>query len=485
MKVSKADLKSLTFLAEGGFGKVFRVGGFTLPGDPAPLAYKEFTRDRVRQARSAEAAVDFRAGLSPAERAELDRFSAWPKGLVKDRSGAVCGLLMPLIPQEFFCQMADPDSGQMTSKPRVMSWLIASGKQRAAAKIDLAEVDQTERLILLAQLVYIIGRLHRHGWVFGDLSFGNVVFALDPLRLMLIDCDGAAALKDHSREQFSTPFWDPPECPAGQQKLQDDITDTYKLGLAILRCLTPGQGASSTRAVSRFAGELDREGVDLVASALSSAPGDRPHAKDLYVYLRRAVSPRIAAPEVVFARLATPFRLRGQDVRIEWEIRNATELTISAGNNLRLEVDPAKDREGYTFRPGESGAVSIDVRNRFGSVSVEVGELTLYELPPFHVDLNYLPRPQVPALEAFSPEPLMATLDGRPPVAVGVADVPYVPPLSTVELVESLNPGGQTTAIWPRIDEAVKGASHAVTSLVLNEGDDFVSTLQRVFTSAD
>jgi hypothetical protein len=68
---------------------------------------------------------------------------------------------------------------------------------------------------------------------------------------------------------------------------------------------------------------------------------------------------------------------------------------------------------------------------------------------------------------------------------VGVADVPYVPPLSTVELVESLNPGGQTTAIWPRIDEAVKGASHAVTSLVLNEGDDFVSTLQRVFTSAD
>ena len=34
MKVRKAKLGQLTFLAEGGFGKVYRANGFTLPDDP-------------------------------------------------------------------------------------------------------------------------------------------------------------------------------------------------------------------------------------------------------------------------------------------------------------------------------------------------------------------------------------------------------------------------------------------------------------------
>ena len=66
---------------------------------------------------------------------------------------------MPLIPEQFFCRLPDPDSGQMTSRPREMGWLIASATQRQEARIDLGEVDHTERLLLLAQLVYAIGRL--------------------------------------------------------------------------------------------------------------------------------------------------------------------------------------------------------------------------------------------------------------------------------------------------------------------------------------
>ena len=52
MKVRKTKLTRLTPLAEGGFGKVYRVDGFTLPGDQAPLAYKEFTADHDAQGRS-------------------------------------------------------------------------------------------------------------------------------------------------------------------------------------------------------------------------------------------------------------------------------------------------------------------------------------------------------------------------------------------------------------------------------------------------
>ena len=58
-----------------------------MPGDPTtPLAYKEFTKDVVEQAKAAERSVIFRDLLQPADRADLDRdrielstfrFSGW------------------------------------------------------------------------------------------------------------------------------------------------------------------------------------------------------------------------------------------------------------------------------------------------------------------------------------------------------------------------------------------------------------------------
>jgi hypothetical protein len=220
VKVRKESLGQISLLSEGGFGKVFRVDTFTL-SDDAPLAYKEFTVDHAGQARSAEATVAFRAALSSAERTELDMYSVWPRAVVVDESEVVCGLLMPLIPQAFYCRMTDPHSGHIAARLRGLSWLIASPRQRAAAKIDLGEVSHTDRLILLALLVYIIGWLHERGWVFGDLSFGNVTFALNPPRVLLLDCDGTASLSDFARRQSSTPFWDPPECRIESSRRQE------------------------------------------------------------------------------------------------------------------------------------------------------------------------------------------------------------------------------------------------------------------------
>ena len=45
MRVRKTKLGQLTPLAEGGFGKVYRVGGITCPVTRHALAYKEFTAD--------------------------------------------------------------------------------------------------------------------------------------------------------------------------------------------------------------------------------------------------------------------------------------------------------------------------------------------------------------------------------------------------------------------------------------------------------
>ena len=46
--------------------------GITCPAIPADLAYKEFTQEAAVQAKSAAAAVAYRDGLSPFDKADLD-----------------------------------------------------------------------------------------------------------------------------------------------------------------------------------------------------------------------------------------------------------------------------------------------------------------------------------------------------------------------------------------------------------------------------
>src|SRR5436190_18393580 len=112
MRVRKADLGRLIPLGKGAIGEVFRVSDYRLSGDQTEFVYKEFTRDHARQARSADAVVSFREMLSQVGRDELDRYAVWPRALVEDK-GNVTGLLMALIPDEFFCDREDPDTGDI------------------------------------------------------------------------------------------------------------------------------------------------------------------------------------------------------------------------------------------------------------------------------------------------------------------------------------------------------------------------------------
>jgi hypothetical protein len=441
MRISKADLGSLKELAEGGFGKVYRVADYHLPGDPKDqaYAYKEFTREKAQQGHASRAAVAFRDQLSAAERAELDLYAAWPRAVVEDH-GAVAGLLMPLIPPDFFCELIDGMTGNRDSAPREMQWLIASQAQRDAAEIDLSPVDKTQRLTLLAQLVYAVGRLHKRGWVFGDLSFKNAVFAVDPPRMMLIDCDGAASVGDPLRKQAHTPQWKPPECEStpghAYFDMQDTVTDVYKLGLAVLRCLSPGKGAGSAKDPARLAQELDAAGLDLITRATGADRAARPAAKELYAYLYSLQRARVHLPEVIFARLATPLRVRGMDARIEWQIANVSEVTIRVGASAPMIVPVAASAgpQLHVFTPRESGPVTIEAENRHGAVRVDLGELIIYEIPPFDPKslIGTLPRLAVPRLEAFTLDALAPALATVP--RVRVPELPRLPAMPTADL---------------------------------------------------
>lgn len=280
MRVKRADLGSLVVLAEGAYGKVYRAPQYHLPGDPAAIAYKAYTTAVAEQARAAENAVSFRNRLDPADRADLDRYTLWPRAVVEEQ-GAVVGLLMPLIPGEFFFEATDHATGGKSMKLRELQWLIAT--PAILANYGIADVDNTERLVLLGHLVYAVGLLHEHGWVYGDLSFRNAAFALGPPRMILLGCDDAADLRDPRRKQAHSLGWDPPE--SAQVSFQDKATDVYKLGLAILRCLNPGKGTATLRDPSRLAGRLDAAGVALISRAVGPDPARRPTAEELYAYL--------------------------------------------------------------------------------------------------------------------------------------------------------------------------------------------------------
>jgi serine/threonine protein kinase len=458
MRVSEKSLGHLKLISEGGFGKVYRVTDYQLPGDPTALAYKEFTIDVANQARSAERAVGFRAAMDLGAQARLDQVAVWPRALVEDEVGAVIGLLMPLIPDDFFFKGNDVMTGKEKNLARGIEWLFTDTAYLAKAQVDISYPDPTERLILLGKLVYAVGRLHKLGWVFGDISGKNAVWALRPPRVLLLDCDGAAPLTDLSRVQGTTPTWEPPEFGTTQHALQNGATDVYKLGLAILRALTQTMQAKDPgRMVVGKA--VDVTGAMLITRAVNPNPSVRPTAKELYEYLQRVVASVVRPPQVAFARLRKPFLIRGQDARVDWQIANATEVTVSAGGHHH-QVDPKQHFDGYSFRMDHSGTVTLTLSNYLGSIVVDLGEVSLYELPSFSANIPPLPAPQIPDLPALSLDSMAPVLNKVP--VIQLPNLPSMPSPQTYDLVDTLMRGTTITMAPPGIATAVLDASQVV-----------------------
>lgn len=438
MPVRKADLGGLTKISEGGYGVVYRVPQYRMPGDPTTaLAYKEFTRDIAEQGQTAERAVLFRDLLRSADRTDLDWHGVWPRTLVEDQ-GLVTGFLMPLIPGDFFFELTDAPTGQTKAELRDLKWLNATHKQLTANGLP-ADVDFVERLALLAQLVYCVARLHKHGWIFGDISFSNAAYAVGPPRMILLDCDGATSVAQAAlRPAVSTLSWEPPEC--AQLNFASKATDVYKLGLAILRCLNPEGAGATIKDPKRLAGQLDAAGVALMSRVLSPDPGLRPPAKELYRYLQATLSARITLPEVPMARLLTPVRPRGTSARVEFVVRNVHEVTITVagGAPMTIPVSGLGQPEFHGFPAQVSGRVILEAKNRFDRVRVDLGELEIFEVP--QIDLasitGNLPRFSVPNMESFNADVLTPALMATPKIAV--PQVPRLPSMATADLPDKL-----------------------------------------------
>ena len=472
--IRKHDLGGLDFIAKGGVGNVYRVRGPGPPGQPA-LAYKELLPDldpatRAQALDAMAKSVAFRAALSPDDRHDLDDYTTWPIDLVED-GGAPCGLVMPLIPAEFFLHTR-PQTGPAKDVVFDLSWLCAKESQAQVQGIDRSGVqDVLVRIALLAQLVYAVGRLHKHGAVYGDLSLKNVALAVGPPRIKLLDCDAAAALNDPSRSQLHSPFFKPPEIIAGTQKLQDDRTDVYKLGLCIIRGLQQGQGISQAKDPTPLAPVLGPQAVGTVARAVGDR-ARRPTAKELFECLEDSLLAKAAPPVLRSARLSRTAMLRGQDVEVEWTATGGKEVRILGANGLEIALpDSGTAPMRHVVTPRASGEIVVEVGNEHGIAQVVAGTATLYDLPPLRLDLGAFPRPRVPQVPAVMVPSVLSALPAVPAVTTASHPVPRLAAPSLEPVAQAVSALRSTLSPIERIDGAVVDAARAVrTSLTVDGG---------------
>jgi serine/threonine protein kinase len=479
--VPKSHLEPLVLLGAGGFGKVHRTTYQLDPSDPRDLVYKEYTHPdpvlRARAGERAQRAVDFRDDLlqfgDAADLAVLDTYFAWPREVVRDDgTDEIVGFLMPLAGPEYFWRIRR--QGGYETIPRTLDWVTTVEQVWQVNHVDLSQVTATDRLFLMAQLAYAIAWLHKQGWVFGDLSFPNVAFAMfpDPPRLFIFDCDDAAALDDPLRgEQPHTPFWFPPECqavPPAKPAPQDTVTDAYKLGLAVVRCLKPGNGVVTTYDVDRLDDILDSEGLDLLDRALSDDRDRRPAARDIFAYLDRTATPRMVAPQIGSTDLVTPLVFRGGNARIYWQIDGAEEISVYLGddrNRVRVaRQDEPQDECGFLVP--RSGQVTVLAVNRYGSAGRIVGDVSLLDLPEFDASTLTRARPAIP--------PVPSPPNGYPDPPV----VPPVPPTDFADAYRHLAPGGDIVSPAEPIN-ATLHASWSVLDLLRERNQRFVARRQR------
>lgn len=443
--------------ADGAVGELFHVPREIagLPG--RKLVFKRVKTqlqagvDRTRVLAQMRSVVEFRDRLSTAELADLDAVTVWPLAMV-ERAGADIGALISLIDGEFFVDATPPGRPPGRQLFELQFLCVSDGYFTKRGIDPKVTGDSVTRLALAARLAYALEIVHRYPVVFGDLHLKNAVAATEPIaRVLLMDCDSVAELRDPGRVQLHGLGFVPPEIFNKSRKLQDHVTDVYKLGLCIVKILSPGNGATQATDPARTApGMLDAQGVHLLRKAVSANRTERPQAWELRDYLVRRVRGLIQEPELMSAELSHRVALRGSEIFVRWQQRHGTEVRIFGANGFTIEgIDPVACASGYAIRPPTAGPIDVEVWNRFGpSERIRAGYFDYFELPPLDITgrlrgIMRPPVPDIPALDAsmfdkLEPYPMLA----HPPVAIEIPTPRLEYPPVTIDLFQGGTRGG-------------------------------------------
>lgn len=300
----RAALGGLEPIARGGTARLYRVRDFSLPGADE-LVYKEY-KVKVR-ARAGPALLpgllaltEFRARLADDRRAQIDKRTIWPLRVVTGDAGGAAGIVMRMIPGEFFHGRRPRELGMLFHAP-------ADAREQGLPQADVAT-----RLTICARVAATYMLLHHAEVIVGDVSASNVVLtAGDRPHVLAVDTDSARVKGTRAAfgSQPHTPFWEPPEAVDAERLLahakragqasdarlreladtwqrQTRETDVYKFGLLVVRLLDYGRYRSQNRSPERALPVLrDHAGTDaagLLVGSLDRDPQARPTMADWY-----------------------------------------------------------------------------------------------------------------------------------------------------------------------------------------------------------
>lgn len=223
----------------------------------------------------------------PDHRNALERSTNWPIRVVVDGNVGAAGVVLPLLEDHFFFDL-HKSSGAVERKPLELQYLMQESAY--CRRVGVPQLSDHTRRSVVRSLIYCLALLHRADYVYGDISARNFIVSLEPKpRVIAVDCDSIRLRGSQAAtgKQPHSPDWEPPESIAAKRRndnlqyaIQNKATDNYKLGLAIMRLLTPGNSASVSTDPVRARQVLPRHLYDLLERSLSAKPDDRPSPRE-------------------------------------------------------------------------------------------------------------------------------------------------------------------------------------------------------------
>lgn len=294
--IDEAELGRRTELASGGMARLYVLPDLVLPEAPnITWVYKKF-RPKVRPIApyGLQSLVRLLEEMPRPQSVAMQRHFNWPVRVVNDQDPGASGVILPLLAETFFVDLR-LSSGARKRKPAELQFLFMDAEY--CARVRVPNLDEAQRREICRSLVYAMAVLDRAGVVYGDLSARNVLFRVSPRpSVMLVDCDAARRQGDTAAvgKQPHSPDWEPPEAIRARRRrdnaaysIQNKATDRYKLGIAILRILTPGEGSSVNIDPTAAKPLLPRRLYTLLERSLSDDPDARPAARTWYEEMTR------------------------------------------------------------------------------------------------------------------------------------------------------------------------------------------------------
>jgi hypothetical protein len=354
-------------VGEGGQAKVYELPDLRLVDVPGRLVYKQYKPGQT-PAHGVSRLVSVRTRLraQPDKLARLDAITAWPARQVVDAAGVVRGLVLPRIPAPFFHTIHRPGTGTTKKIPCEVQFLFIAPDR--AVRTNMPAPTPDERLKICRDFAGALAFLHGPDVdvAFGDINARNHLYRLDAEpTVMFVDCDAARPRGDMaSVAQLNAPDWDPPE---GGDVLSKS-TDLYKLGLFVLRCLTPDIGSSINRDPNQARAVLDTNGLALMHAALGNDPHGRPTADEWHRHLRRRLGQVDAKPQLT-AQFDRTIIAAGEPLTLTWAADEADTVEVSGIGCGAMSFSGSAGGGVVQLRPTRTGTVTVTARNTLGEHS--------------------------------------------------------------------------------------------------------------------